>query len=139
MLGGAWATAGAAERRARDGGGPAGTLKGRRLAEAVQRGHGHQAPGQVRGRGAVAVSGCGGAAVSVSGRGGGVRARRGRSGGSRPLMRCRCPQAAGAGAEQRTGAERGAGGRGAALRLPHRPGLRGHVLGGPRAARARDQ
>lgn len=51
----------------------------------------------------------------------------------------RCPQAAGAGAEQRTDAERGAGGRGAALRLPDRPGLRGHVLGGPRAARARDQ
>lgn len=51
----------------------------------------------------------------------------------------RSPQAAGAGPQQLPGAERGAGGAGAALWLPDRPGLRGHVLGGPRAARARDQ
>ncbi|XP_071671235.1 ERI1 exoribonuclease 2 isoform X4 [Patagioenas fasciata] len=47
-------------------------------------------------------------------------------------------QGAGAGAEQHTGAEQRGGGPGAALRVPDRPGLRGHVLGARGAARARD-
>ncbi|XP_014746615.1 PREDICTED: ERI1 exoribonuclease 2 [Sturnus vulgaris] len=41
-LGGAGAAAGAAERRERDGGGPAGALKWRPLAEAAEGGYGHQ-------------------------------------------------------------------------------------------------
>lgn len=60
------------------------------------------------------------------------------SGARRVLRRARCrPQAAGAGEEQRAGAERSGGG--AALRAPGGRGPGGHLLAGRAAPQPRDQ